>query len=137
MSKLKRSRRSLRGVSIIEAVVGLAIIVPLVLFAVDVATVTTMAQANEEFAEQLARLCSTVQTQANAQKACQDVLAQYQKPPNVTDLEIASVKFDQGLQEVTVATVMKVTLPVPLFGQSTHKLTATAMQPVISTPAAQ
>jgi uncharacterized protein with PhoU and TrkA domain len=107
------------------------------LFGVDVATVVCMAQINEELSEQLARLCSTVQTQANAQKACQDVLTQYQKPANVSQVDLSSVVFDQGLQQVTVATSMNVNLPVPLLGQSTYRCTATSMQPVISTPAAQ
>ena len=137
MNKLKDSRRSKKGASLIEAVVGLCVIVPLILFAVDVATVTTMAQINEELAEQLARLCSTVQTQTNAQKACQDVLQLYQKPANVSEVDLSSVVFDQGLQQVTVTTAMVVVLPVPMFNQTSYKLTANAMQPVISTPAAQ
>src|SRR5208283_2013019 len=108
MNKRKKSNRSRRGASLIEAVVGLCVIVPLVLFAVDVTMVTSMAQSNEELAEQLARLCATVQTQTNAQKACQDVLAQYQKPSNVKEVDLASVTFDLGLQEVTVSTSMDV-----------------------------
>lgn len=138
MSKPRhRAIRSGRGASLIEAVIGFCILVPLILFAVDVAMVTSMAQANEEFAEQLARLCSTVQNQNNAQKACLDVIAQYQKPGNVLSLDLNKVIFDQGLQEVTITTSMDVALPVPMFGQSTHRVTATAMQPVISFPAAQ
>ena len=121
----------------IEALIGFCVIVPLILFAVDVAMVTTMAQANEEFAEQLARLCSTVQNQNNAQKACLDVIAQYQKPGNVLSLDLNKVIFDQGLQEVTITTSMDIALPVPILGQTTRRVTATAMQPVISFPAAQ
>ena len=137
MNKQKRSKRTRKGASIIETVVGLCVIVPLILFAADIATVSAIAQANEELAEQLARLCSTVQTQANAQKACQDVLREYQKPAIINELDLASVVFDEGLQQVTVATVMVIALPVPMFNQSSYKLTASATQPVISTPAAQ
>ncbi|HEY9756403.1 MAG TPA: hypothetical protein V6C97_14650 [Oculatellaceae cyanobacterium] len=138
MNKMKvRHKRGRHGVSMIEAIVCLCVIVPLILFGVDVATVTCMAQVNEELSEQLARLCSTVQTQANAQKACQDVLNQYQKPANVSEVDLASVLFDQGLQQVTVSTVMNVNLPVPFLGQSSYRCTAKAMQPVISSPAAQ
>lgn len=132
-----RAGRSRRGVSIVEAIIGLAVLVPLILFAVDVVVVTCMAQANEEFAEELARLCSTVQNQQNAQKACQDVLAQYQKPSNVKDVDLLSVKFDQGLQQVTISTSMNVSLPIPMLGQNSHRVNATVMQPVISFPAAQ
>jgi type II secretory pathway pseudopilin PulG len=136
-SQKRKYGRSERAFSLIEAVVGLCVIIPLILFAVNVAVITCMAQANEEFAEQLARLCSTVQNQNNAQKACQDVLAQYQRPGNVKDMDITKVVFDQGLQQVTVSTSMDVRLPVPMFGQSSHRLNATVMQPVISMPAAQ
>ncbi len=134
--KLMRMRGR-RGASLIEAVIGFCILLPIILFAVDVAMVTSMAQANEEFAEQLARLCSSVQNQNNAQKACIDVIAQYQKPPNVLSLDLNAVKFDLGLQQVSITTSMDVALPVPMFGQKTHRVTATAMQPVISFPAAQ
>ena len=129
--------RGRSGASIIEAVIGFCVLLPLILFAIDVAMVTSMAQANEEFAEQLARLCSSVQNQNNAQKACIDVIAQYQKPANVLSLDLNAVKFDLGLQQVSITTSMDVALPVPMFGQSTHRVTATAMQPVISFPAAQ
>jgi hypothetical protein len=36
------------------------------------------AHQNEEFAEQLARLCSTLTNKPNAIKACEDVIKQYQ-----------------------------------------------------------
>jgi len=42
----------------------------------------------------------------NAQKACLDVIAQYQKPANVLSLDLNKVIFDQGLQEVTITTSM-------------------------------
>lgn len=137
MKRKTKTKRRASGFSLIEAAVGLCVIVPLILFAIDVAMVTCMAQANEEFAEQLARLCSTVQNQNNAQKACQDVLAQYHRPNNVKELDITSVVFDLGLQQVTVSTSMDVALPVPVMGQSDYRVTATVMQPIISFPAAQ
>jgi hypothetical protein len=139
MNKKKRLLRvrGERGASLIEAIIGFCILLPLIVFAIDVARVTSMAQANEEFAEQLARLCSSVQNQNNAQKACIDVIAQYQKPANVLSLDLNAVKFDLGLQQVSITTSMDIALPVPMFGQKTHRVTATAMQPVISFPAAQ
>jgi hypothetical protein len=131
------TERLQKGISLIEAVVGLCFLVPLILFAVDVAVVTCVAQMNEEFAEQLARLCSTVQSQPNATKACQDVIAKYETPANVKSLELTSVTFDVGLQQVNVTTSMVVNLPVPIFGQNTYTLTASAMQPIVSFPAPQ
>lgn len=133
---MKKRRRS-RGASLIEAMAGFMIFIPLAFLAVDIAVVVNAGQVNEEFAEQLARLCSTVSSKPNAIKACQDVMVAYQKPSNVSSVNLSNVDFDLGLMQVSITTTMDVTLPIPFPGYSHQELSATAMQPIVSFPAPQ
>jgi len=125
-----------RGSALIESIVGISIIfIPLILFASDMAVMYQAAQANEEFAEQLARLCSTLPDKTNATKACQDVIKQYQVPPNVMSLTFNDIIFDIGVQEVTITTSMVVKMPVPFPGYEHVTVSASAKQPIVSFPA--
>ena len=130
-------RRRKRGASLIETMAGFFVFIPLAFLAVDIAVIANAGQVNEEFAEQLARLCSTIQDKPDAIKACQDVLAIYQKPSNVTMVNLDNLDFDLGLQQVSITTSMDVVLPIPFPGYTHQVLTATAMQPFVSFPAPQ
>ena len=103
----------------------------------DIAVITNAAQANEEFAEQLARLCATVQTKDNANAACRDVIRQYQPASNVKSVKLDSLNFDVGLRKVSLTTSMVVTLPIAIPGHSTQIVTASVAQPIVSFPAEQ
>lgn len=104
---------------------------------VDMVAITNAAQANEEFAEQLARLCATVQTQDNAKAACRDVIRQYQPASNVHAVKLESLVFDVGIKIVSLTTSMVVTLPIAIPGHTTHTVIADVAQPIVSFPAAQ
>lgn len=122
--------------SLIESIVGVGLIfVPLVLFATDLAFMFHAAHLNEEFAEQLARLCSTLSDQANAAKACQEVIKQYKLPQNISNLEFHDLKFDPAVQEVSLTTSMVVKMPVPFPGYEHVTVSANAKQPIVSIPA--
>jgi hypothetical protein len=115
--------------------VGFFIFIPLVLFATDVAVMFQAAHSNEEFAEQLARLCSTLPDKDNAIKACHDVIKQYELPQNVEDLNLTSLEFDLGKQEVTLTTSMIVKMPIPFPGYQHLTVAANVKQPIVSIPA--
>ncbi|HEY9715509.1 MAG TPA: hypothetical protein V6C72_18690 [Chroococcales cyanobacterium] len=128
-------RRSPKGSALIESIVGIAIIfVPLVLFATDLAVMFQAAHANEEFAEQLARLCSTVPDKNNAVRACTEVIRQYQTPPNVISLYFSNLEFDLGTQQVSLTTTMVIKMPVPFPGYDRVTVSANAVQPIVSIP---
>ncbi len=123
------------GNPLIESIVGVGIVfVPLVLCAADVAVMFHAAHANEEFAEQLARLCATLPDQANAAKACSDVIRQYQLPPTMSHLQFSNLVFDVKTQEVSLTTSMIVNIPVPFPGYERVTVSANAKQPIVSTP---
>jgi flagellar hook assembly protein FlgD len=117
---------------LIEALCGFFIFIPLAFLIADIAVITNAAQANEEFAEQLARLCSTLQTKDNANKACSDVIKQYQPASNITKVNLDQLEFDVALKRVTLTTSMTVKLPIPLPGQATHLVQANVTQPIVS-----
>lgn len=102
---------------------------------VDIVAITNAAQTNEEFAEQLARLCATVQTQDNANAACRDVIRQYQPASNINSVKLESLNFDVGLKRINLTTSMVVTLPIAIPGHTTHIVTASVAQPIVSFPA--
>ena len=133
----QKSRRRSRGSVLVEALCGFFIFIPLAFVIVDMAAITIAAQANEEFAEQLARLCATVQTQDNANAACRDVIRQYQLGANVKSVNLDRLTFDVGLKRVSITTSMVVTLPIPIPGHVSHIVTANVTQPVVSFPADQ
>lgn len=121
--------------SLIEALVGVGLVfVPLALCAADLAFMFHAAHLNEEFAEQLARLCATLPDKANAAKACEDVIKQYKLPPNVSNLHYSDLNFDANVQEVSLTTSMVVTMPVPFPGYERVTVTANAKQPIVSIP---
>lgn len=127
--------RNNRASALIESIVGVGIIfVPLVLLAIDLAVMFQAAHANEEFAEQLARLCSTLPDKNNAAKACTDVIRQYQLPPNASNLQFSNLEFDLGTEEVSLTTSMVVSMPVPFPGYERVTVSANAKQPIVSIP---
>lgn len=124
-----------KGNALIESIVGVGIVfVPLVLFAADLAVMFHAAHANEEFAEQLARLCSTLPDEANALKACSDVIKQYRLPSNISNLQFSNLVFDAGTQEVSLTTSMVVSMPVPFPGYERVTVSANVKQPIVSVP---
>ncbi|HEY9731049.1 MAG TPA: hypothetical protein V6C89_04005 [Drouetiella sp.] len=131
----KTERRRAGGSVLVEALCGFFIFIPLAFTIADIAVVTNAAQANEEFAEQLARLCATVQTQDNANAACRDVIRQYQPASNIKSVNLDKLTFDVGLKRVSLTTSMVVALPVPIPGHTTQVVTASVAQPIVSFPA--
>lgn len=126
--------RSSSAFGLIEAVVCFAIFVPLTLLGADMAVLYNAAQVNEEFSEQLARLCSTLPDKSNANKACQDLVRMYKPPPNILEVGLISLDFDLGMQTVTVTTSMEVKPPFPFPGFEKQKLVAKVVQPIVSVP---
>lgn len=129
--KIKKSS----GNALIESIVGVGLVfIPLVLFAADMTVMFHAAHANEEFAEQLARLCATLPDQANANRACSDVIRQYQLPYNISDLQVSNLLFDVNAQEISLTTSMVVKMPVPVPGYERVTVSANVKQPIVSIP---
>ena len=128
-------RRSKRGQSLVEAVIGMVVIIPIGLAALDMVVFTQVAQQNEELVEMSARAAAQRGDQASAYKAVQDVVSRVQTSSVIQDVVIQNVTFDLAKGQVSVNTAMTVRVPVPLPWLSIVTCQASSVQPIVSTPA--
>jgi Flp pilus assembly protein TadG len=133
----KISQRSRRGSSLVEAIVGFIVIIPIGLAAVDVATLISTSQTNEQVAEQAARAAACQRSQQGAQKAAEESLAQTQTSNIITSINIDPVVIDPVQGTVTVFSNMQVRMPIPLPFLTQFDLRAASIQPIVSFPASQ
>jgi hypothetical protein len=124
-----------KGQSLIEVMVGLLVIIPIGLAAVDIVVLTNASQNNEEIAETAARAASTKANAASATNAVQQIVQRVTLNNVVQDLQIDDVNFDLGKGTVSVSLIMTVKMPVPFPNFSTVSCKAGAIQPIVSTPA--
>lgn len=130
----KRRRRS-RGQSLIEALVGFMVLIPIGLAAVNVVCLISTSQNNEQWAETAARAAALRIDKASATKAATDALSDCESNSIVQSIQITNMDFNPASGHVTVSTAMDVKLPVPIPGFSTATCTATSIQPIVATPA--
>ncbi|MBX3074536.1 hypothetical protein KF913_11445 [Candidatus Obscuribacterales bacterium] len=132
----KRRRRS-RGQSLIEALVGFMVLIPIGLAAVNVVCLISTSQNNEQWAETAARAAALRIDKSSATKAASDALSDCEHNSIVQNIQMTNLDFNLGTGHVTVSTAMDVKLPVPIPGFSTATCTATSIQPIVSTPASR
>lgn len=77
MIKPINQRRRCRASSIVETVAGLILIIPLMLFFVDIIGVLLCQTANNALAKEAARAAAEATTSANAQTAAQNIVTQF------------------------------------------------------------
>ena len=127
--------RNTRGQSLIEVMLGLLVIIPIGLAAVDIVVLTQSSQNNEELAETAARAASTKGNEASATNAVQQIVQRVARNNVVQDVQIDDLKYDLGKGMVSVSLLMTVKLPIPFPNFTTVTCRADAVQPIVSTPA--
>jgi hypothetical protein len=138
-SKRKTSykRRKTSAQTLIEAMVGFIVIIPIALFAVDVVALMSTAQTNEQWAETAARAAGSCSCETMAQTAVKNSLKRFVPSSIIRSVELEKITFDQVNGQVTVATVMQINVPIPLPWMNQFEFRASAIQPLLGTPAAQ
>lgn len=131
----RRRRRRRKGQSLIEAMIGFMVLIPIGLAAVNVVCLVSTSQTNEQWAEIAARAAATRMDQASALKAATEALSDLERNQIIEDVQISSTDFSLATGHVTVFTSMKVKLPVPIPGFSEVTCSASSIQPIVSTPA--
>lgn len=131
-----KMRRSGRGASLVEAIVGFIVIIPIGLAAVDIVSLIATSQTNEQAAEQAARAAACQRSDQGAQKAAQDSIDQMQPNSMMCAITIDTVTYDPAHGQVTVFTNMQVQMPIPMPFLNKVNLRASAMQPIVAFPAA-
>ncbi len=132
---MARGKRSRRGLSLVETAIGFIILIPIGLVAIDIVTLFSASQNNEQWSEMAARAAATSGDQKSAEKAAEMALADFTSTPVMQNLTISDVDFDVAHGNVQVVTAMQVKLPVPFPGFSEVTCTASAIQPIVSFPA--
>jgi Flp pilus assembly protein TadG len=130
---LKSRRR--KGQSLIEVMLGLLVIIPIGLAAVDIVVLTNASQNNEEIAGTAARAASTQGNAAGATNAVEQIVQRVSLNNVVQSVDIDDVNFDLGRGTVSVSLIMTVKMPIPFFSFNTISCKASAIQPIVSTPA--
>jgi Flp pilus assembly protein TadG len=129
-------QRTSRASALVEAIVGIVVIIPIGLASVDVVTLISTSQSNEQVAEQAARAAACQRTAQDAQKAAEETCAKAPTSAIITAVQVESVNFDAGKGQVTVTTDMNIHVPIPMPWMNIFNLRAAAMQPIVSFPAA-
>lgn len=129
--------RSSKGQNLIEALVGLVVIIPLGLGAIDLIAVVTAVDNNEHIADTAARAAATQPDQAAANRAAEDVLSRCQTSWMVSTISIDKVVYNQAKGVVNVSTLIDLKLPVPLPGMTSMRFKADSAEPIVETPAAK
>lgn len=130
-----RRMRSNRAQSLVEALTGFIILIPLGLAAVDVVAFMSAVDSNEHLAEAAARAAAKAPSQNDAQTIAEDVVKHCTPVWMVQSVMVDDVEYNGGKGVVTVATLMNVKLPIPLPGYTEISCRASSIEPIVFTPA--
>lgn len=129
----KRNRRSTRGTSIIEMVVGSCFLIPIALVAVDLASLTMSEQVNDHIARDAARAAANQLDQSTATAAATRAINMFKTNTLIRDVHLDQCIYSDGA--VQVKTTVDVKVPAPFFGFSGKKMIAQSFQPIVGQPA--
>ncbi len=129
-------RKSRTGSGLIETIVGCIILVPVLLFLIDCASLVIGQSANDALAKHAARAASE-QPVGSGLTAAQNVLNSYNAGNSTLTHNAAldpSSGYDATNQNFKCVTTMVVTMPVPIpfWNQNNITFKAQAVEPVVS-----
>ncbi|MBK9142935.1 MAG: hypothetical protein IPM23_10600 [Candidatus Melainabacteria bacterium] len=127
---LRRNRKK-KGGALVETVTGLFILVPIVLFLVDVVAMVMAQTANDALAKDCARAAASAPDAAQASAAVAGIVASFNSPV-LSNVSATITNYNTG-STVTVQTQVTFTFPVqvPFVGVSSQDFAATATEPVV------
>jgi hypothetical protein len=128
-------KRNKKGVSLIESVIGLVVIIPIGLAALDMYAFMVAAQQNEELTESAARVAATKGSQSSAEAAISEIIDRVQTSAIVKGVVADQVKYDPVASKVTITFSMTVHLPVPFPNYENLNCQATSIEPIVAMPA--
>jgi hypothetical protein len=120
---------------------GIFLIVPVVLFFIDVGAAVMAQMANDALAKEAARSAAEAQSGALAQAAAASAISNYFQvshgyvvpPQGSPEAALVSTTYNNAASGVvTIKTNIICNLPVPLAGWSSIPFTATATEPIVA-----
>jgi Flp pilus assembly protein TadG len=109
-------RRSQRGVSIIESVLGIVAIVLLLLFFIDVGAVVTCQTNNERMCKNAVRAASQKDKETEARLAAEEIIKNTPSSQIFTSPTMEEFSYDTSTGLVSARTMVTCNLPVPVPG---------------------
>jgi Flp pilus assembly protein TadG len=135
-----KARRTSRGASLIEVLVGLFVIIPLFLMIIDLSAIVLGQITNDALVKRCARAAAQQATSGAANTAANAVIGAYQSNGIVSAPVLANFSFDAGGSGVVqVETQVTITIPaevpfVPMLSRS-RPMRARATEPIVMLPA--
>ena len=132
--KTKRRRARNAGQSLVEALAGAVVLIPLLLLCVDAVVVMNVNHTNQELAQTAARAAANIPDEDSAKETAQKAVDNFPESSLVSSATMSAFTYDSAQKLVTVSVTMTVTIPIPLPGASSVTLTATSVQPIVALP---
>ena len=137
---LVKPRRTRRGASLIEVLVGLFVIIPLFLMIIDLSAIVLGQITNDALAKRCARAAAQQATSGAASTKANAVISSYVSNGIVSAPSLVNFSFDAGGSGVVVCeTQVTITIPaevpfVPMLSRS-RPMRARATEPIVMLPA--
>jgi hypothetical protein len=124
-----------RGGTLVETVAGLCILIPIVLFVIDVTACVICQTANDALAKHAARAACDASSPAFGQAAANQVVATYKagNPSLTADATLLACTYNSTGDVVTCTTqvVCHLPVPVPFTNQTQQAFQAIDSEPVV------
>ncbi len=136
--QIPRKQRSRTGQSLVETLAGMMILVPLALVSYDLTFLLMANQNIERLADNAARVAANYSDPADAQKAAQNAIDDFQQSSNYGKASLSTFDYN-NLNNGQIALVIKMDVNIPVvFGSwRTMTMNATAVQPIVGIPIAR
>ncbi|MDR3613445.1 MAG: hypothetical protein P4L53_07755 [Candidatus Obscuribacterales bacterium] len=127
--------KTTRGGTLVETVAGLCILIPIVLFIIDVTACVICQTANDALAKHAARAACDAANQTDGQAAANQVIATYKagNPTLTADATLLACTYNSAGNIVTCTTqvVCHLPVPVPFTNQTQQVFQAIDSEPVV------
>lgn len=129
---LRRHNRR-RAATLAETMAGLMLLIPVVLFLIDVVALVIAQTANDALAKHCARAAAAGKDATEANTAAQRIISDFSDTFIVSGAQLvpAGSTKSWSTTQVTCVTQVTCTLPVPIPGHATQIFQADATEPVV------
>ncbi len=130
-----RPRRSRKGVSLIETLAGMMVLIPLGLVALDLSTLIATQNIQERVVEDAARAAGNQVDQNSASQAAKNSIDSFKPQSLILSITMENCNYNSASGQVAVTTVMNVKLPIPCGDFNIITLRADSLEPIVAMPA--
>lgn len=130
----KRNRKA-NGQCFVEMFVGSMVMIPVMLYGLDIIALGLSVSVNDHLAKEAARVAAVQTDSQAARMAANNVISRLKKSAIITEASITSDGFDYTEKDrVTVKTELYVRVPAPLPFLEGTRIYARAVEPIVANP---